>query len=404
MVLTRLLLTLLIAIPTLARASTLVPGGNLANQTWTPAGSPYIVQGDVTILSGATLTMQAGTEVQFASTDALGGGHYPTKIEFIVRGTLSINGTAASPVTLHAQSGADPATWIGLVVETTAASVTLTHMILSHASAGVIVSTALPNVTSLGDVTLVANGRDITSPLNGVAVAMSGRIEAGGFIGGITIPAPATLTLNRISCLQQQGNFTLSAGATYEAMLTSTASYEKLQVLGEVGLAGTLDLDVSTLTASIGDAFMLIDNDGVEPVTGAFAGLAEGAQFAAGGHTFQISYQGGDGNDVVVTVVGTTGVEPPDLPSHSIQVVPNPARRGAQVLFTIPNASLARLSILDASGRLVRRLIDRELSVGPHETTWDGRDENGALTGSGIYFVRLESNGRTLSRHLAKIH
>ena len=294
-------------------------------------------------------------------------------------------------------------TWIGLSVENTATSVTLSHLILSHASAGVIVSLSPPNVTSLADVALVGNGRDITSPLNGVAMSMSGRIEAGGFIGSITIPSPATLALNRLSCLQQQGNFTLNAGATYEAKLTSTASYEKLQVLGQINLAGTLALDVSTLSGSTGDAFMLIDNDGNDAVAGTFDGRPEATQFNAGGRTFRISYQGGDGNDVVVSVVGTTGVEDLVLPPGSMQVVPNPTRRGAQISFTTTNASIARLSIVDAGGRLVRRLIDREFSAGRYETIWDGRDDSGLLTGSGMYFVRFEANGRTLNRNLATI-
>lgn len=42
-------------------------GGNLATQTWTPADSPYVVQGDATISSTRTLTIQAGTVVTFAS-------------------------------------------------------------------------------------------------------------------------------------------------------------------------------------------------------------------------------------------------------------------------------------------------------------------------------------------------
>lgn len=35
----------LLAIPTLAAGDTIIAGGNLINQTWTLAGSPYIVQG-----------------------------------------------------------------------------------------------------------------------------------------------------------------------------------------------------------------------------------------------------------------------------------------------------------------------------------------------------------------------
>ena len=36
-------------------------------------------------------------------------------------------------------------------------------------------------------------------------------------------------------------------------------------------------------------------------ITGTFAGLPEGAKFTSNGRTYRITYQGGDGNDVVVT-------------------------------------------------------------------------------------------------------
>ncbi|MDY3554378.1 Calx-beta domain-containing protein [Gemmata sp. JC717] len=51
-----------------------------------------------------------------------------------------------------------------------------------------------------------------------------------------------------------------------------------------------------------GHQHILIANDGADAVVGTFAGLPEGASFTAGGVTFTISYVGGTGNDVVVTV------------------------------------------------------------------------------------------------------
>ena len=46
--------------------ATVVPGGSLGDTTWSLAGSPYVVQGDVTVLAGATLTIDPGVEVRFA--------------------------------------------------------------------------------------------------------------------------------------------------------------------------------------------------------------------------------------------------------------------------------------------------------------------------------------------------
>src|SRR5262249_47014075 len=55
-----------------------------------------------------------------------------------------------------------------------------------------------------------------------------------------------------------------------------------------------------------GTQFILINNDGVDPVSGTFAGLPEGGTVFVGGAPFTISYVGGDGNDVVLTSVTPT--------------------------------------------------------------------------------------------------
>jgi len=50
-----------------AIAQTNVPGGNVSG-TWTVAGSPYIIQGSIQILSDSTLTIEPGVTVNFQGT------------------------------------------------------------------------------------------------------------------------------------------------------------------------------------------------------------------------------------------------------------------------------------------------------------------------------------------------
>ncbi len=82
---------------------------------------------------------------------------------------------------------------------------------------------------------------------------------------------------------------------------TAGSGYDQLSVTGTVNLAGaTLNVNL-TFTPAVGSAFTLIQNDGKDAVVGTFAGLAQGATLVLDGMTFQISYVGGTGNDVVLT-------------------------------------------------------------------------------------------------------
>jgi hypothetical protein len=53
----------------------------------------------------------------------------------------------------------------------------------------------------------------------------------------------------------------------------------------------------------VGTIYTLIANDGTDAVVGTFAGLPEGKIFTANGQLWQISYVGGDGNDVTLQAV-----------------------------------------------------------------------------------------------------
>jgi hypothetical protein len=87
--------------------------------------------------------------------------------------------------------------------------------------------------------------------------------------------------------------------------LLSAGGSDQVQVTGTVAIGGSLIIDILSGAVSTGQTFTIIDNDGVDPVTGTFTGLSEGATLAAGSTNFTISYHGGNGNDVVLTSVST---------------------------------------------------------------------------------------------------
>jgi len=134
-----------LAFPAGARAVTVIAGGNVINQTWTPAGSPYLLQGDVTVPAGAFLSIQPGVVVQAAAGDAQGSGRDAARVELTVLGTLTAAGTAGSPITFQSAAPGTPGGWYGLVVGGGSASVTLAGALvqdgvygLTHDAAGAI--------------------------------------------------------------------------------------------------------------------------------------------------------------------------------------------------------------------------------------------------------------------------
>lgn len=83
---------------------------------------------------------------------------------------------------------------------------------------------------------------------------------------------------------------------------------------------------------------------------------------------------------------------------------PNPFNPSTTIEFTIPGApgtrTRVRISIYDVAGRLVTTLADGLLEAGPRDVVWEGMGSNGGPVASGVYFVRLEGGGETVTRKL----
>lgn len=144
------------------------------------------------------------------------------------------------------------------------------------------------------------------SPSSPVSVAAGARLalsagKVGGTLtstGGIIAPGFA------VPRTGETGDVALDAMSKLEAHFDGVADGMHTQH----SVDGTVDLGSATLeltfgyAAQPGDSFLLVANDDVDPVIGTFAGLAEGATFTADGVMLGITYAGGTGNDVVLTV------------------------------------------------------------------------------------------------------
>jgi hypothetical protein len=85
---------------------------------------------------------------------------------------------------------------------------------------------------------------------------------------------------------------------------------------------------------------------------------------------------------------------------------PNPGDRMV-LAFGVPAAGPAgaqvRLELVGVDGRRVRTLVDGPYGAGRHETTWDGRDDQGRPVPPGVYFARLEGAGARQVRKIVRL-
>jgi len=88
---------------------------------------------------------------------------------------------------------------------------------------------------------------------------------------------------------------------------------------------------------------------------------------------------------------------PEDLPSEPVlhQNYPNPFNPSTRIRFSMPESGHVTLTVYDAIGRSVAVLLDDYREAGHHRATWNAAD-----AASGIYILRLQVPGNTLSRSM----
>jgi autotransporter-associated beta strand protein len=155
--------------------------------------------------------------------------------------------------------------------------------------------------------TLHVQNWNLSSP---VTVNAGGKLMGNGRVGNVT-SVGGTFSPGCCPTSMKLGskNLSLDAASVFRAELNGTNNGAFVYA-SQAEVTGAVNLNGATLMASLGfnsavsNKFPIIVNDGIEPVNGTFKGLLEGATFPVGAALMQITYQGGTGNDVVLTQIG----------------------------------------------------------------------------------------------------
>jgi hypothetical protein len=261
----------------------------------------YSLSGNAVVVSSDIVT----TYTSGKSSDSMGTTLGSGTISLAAGGRLDLSGELAGSAGLSLFGG-------GTLDLLGANSYTGTTMITSS---NLLVDSTIGTVQDNGGV-LGGNGTvgDVTS--------------VGGTISPGHNPSPGVLTTSSL---------TLDSNSTFAAVLDGTSpgngttGYDQVVASEAVQLGGAaLNASIgSGFTPAVGDQLTIIQNNSGSPVSGTFAGLAEGAAVNVSGTLFQITYQGGPNHDNVVLTVMSVSTTTTTVTSSS-QIAVN----GQPVTFT----------------------------------------------------------------------
>ena len=86
-----------------------------------------------------------------------------------------------------------------------------------------------------------------------------------------------------------------------------------------------------------------------------------------------------------------SGASPPEDEVLALALspgTPNPFTDRTTLRLALPQAADVELVVYDVTGRAIRTLASSPFPAGEHRIVWDGRDDRGRETASGIYFCR----------------
>jgi len=252
-----------------------------------------------------------------------------------------------APVTANMRGGT-ALKFTGIGVKTISQGVTITAPRIE-------ISGLAGHVRLLGEVvadTMLVTALLPQTPGKGGVLSGTGRVEADCRVLRYGVLSPGVEGFGR---LRMDKNLVLGGDSLVEIELGNPSSagktHDQVRVQGAVEIqtgASLLIKPGAGFAPVAGQAYTVLEKTGAGPVTGRFQNLPQGATIRVGEATMLVSYTGGDGNDVTVTVVDL----PPAISAIPAQTVHEDGR--VTVAFTVsdPNTDLSALRVSLRGGQV----------------------------------------------------
>ncbi len=193
-----IIFTFALALAAAATAAwTAVHEGNINTDTTWKRGTVHYIHGDISIIEGATLTIEAGVEVRFYEVKGTGG--YEDGAELVVRkGALVAEGKEGMPVKFTSANGIKKMGDWGAVVVEGSNQIILENAIIEYATNGL----RLQSTNAVGSSRSSFEGTIVRSCLNNGVLAYNSRanlfhlsVENNGY-GGVKTLYACYITVN----------------------------------------------------------------------------------------------------------------------------------------------------------------------------------------------------------------
>jgi autotransporter-associated beta strand protein len=279
--------------------------------------------GQATLTARGTIAGHSSGRIDFS--DSTTGG--TARVEIFGSGTVGIDshgnfGLATGSIEGDGliELGTNP-----LTIGTNNLSATFSGQILDQGRGGSLTKIGTGRLVLTGTnaytgITAINDGRLLAENKDGSATGMGSVQVNAGVLGGRGIIS-GTVTLGtgsgvgayvapgqrpgKTGSLSIQGAVTFGSDAIYACELNSNSrSADKIAANGVTINSGAIlltDSDAATLES--GTVFVIVSNSSTTPMSGTFSNLPDEALITVGNNTFQANYEGGDGNDLTLTVV-----------------------------------------------------------------------------------------------------
>lgn len=414
---------------TLLFSQTVIPGGDVSGN-WLIAGSPYLIEGEINIPVDSTLTIEPGVEVIFQ-------GHYA----LWVYGYLEAIGTENDSISFTAVDTIDG--WAGIRFSHAPDSSHLSFCIIQYGRAignelyywgggigcldsnpiisnciirqnyayydggGIACSNSNPIISNCiisGNVTGNAgSGGGIfcvyySSPVieNCVISGNAAGIGGGGiFCYDISSPSMTNVTISENTTNGNGGGiYCYNSNPSLLNCILWNDSPEEIYVSSGSVTATYSDIQGSWAGQGNIDADPLFAN----PENGDFHLTENSPCIDAGDPNFPFDPDGTIADMGAFYYDQSVGVQDENIQfsmlSHQLTNYPNPFNPSTIIEFSIQNNSNIELSVYNVKGQKVKLLVSNQLSAGQHSFIWNGDDESGKFVSSGVYYYKLNVNGR----------